>query len=436
MRLVVWHTDRYPTAPGVYLGCFPGMGHEVTWVVSETGERNEILERRKGGVRHFEVRHRHDSRLPPPLGVLVNRWNKLNGFFLKVRLMERLARERPDVLQVRDLVTEGLLALLAARRHGLRFAYQLDHPHFEGRLVDLDLGARGRAFERLALRSWILLRRMVLRGADLVFPISVAMGEILRDREGVDPRRMVVFPVGISRATFERGTAGPLDARVAALRGQPTVCYLGNLEIRRGPGLLFRIFEEVARRLPESRFLLMASLTDAVRERLRGLPVAERIQFIPFVPYDEVPALLRAARVGIYALPVDDRYGVNWSCSPLKVVEYMSVGLPVVASRVRDAEDALGQSGGGVCVEGDPGAFADAVERYLNDPELARRDGARGRAWVETHRLFDVLAREVEAAYRRLLEAEVPAPADSPLLAAGAPAAEPRSTAGGGASAP
>jgi glycosyltransferase involved in cell wall biosynthesis len=419
MRLVIWHTDRFPTAPGVYLGCFPGLGHEITWVVSEAGERNEVLERRDGGVRHFEIRLRPDSRLPRPLGTLINRWNKLSGFFLKARLMERLARERPDVLQVRDLVTEGLLALGAARRHGVRFAYQLDHPHFEGRLVDLELGDRGLAFERLVLRVWIRLRRVILRGADLVFPISVAMGEILRDREGVDPRRMVPFPVGVSRSTFDRGGSCVADPRVTGPADSPTVCYLGNLEIRRDPGLIFRTFEEVARRLPESRFLVVARLTDAVRERLRGLSVAERIQFIPFVPYDEVPALLRAARVGLYAIPVDDRYGVNVSCSPLKVVEYMNVGLPVVSSRVRDAEDALAQSGGGVCVESEPVALAAAVETYLRDPERARCDGARGRAWVETHRLFDVLAREVEAAYRRLLEGGEPAPADSPLLATG-----------------
>ena len=416
MRLVIWHIDRYPTAPGVYLDCFPGMGHEITWVVSTVGERNGILEHREGGVRHFEIRRRQDSVLPRPLGVLVNRWNKLSAFLLKVGLMERLARERPDVLQVRDMVTDGLLALWAARRHGVRFAYQLDHPHFEGRLVDLDLGVRGSAFERLTLRSWIVLRRVVLRGADLVFPISVAMGEILRDREGVDPRRMVPFPVGVSRSTFDRGGSVAVDPRAAGLTDSPTVCYLGNLEIRRDPGLIFRIFEEVARRLPESRFLVVGGLTEAARDRLRGRSVAERIQFVPFVPYDEVPALLRAARVGIYALPVDDRYGVNGSCSPLKVAEYMNVGLPVVASRVRDAEDALGQSGGGVCVENEPDAFADAVEGYLGDPERARRDGARGRAWIETHRLFDVLARDVEAAYLRLLEGGVPAPADSPLL--------------------
>lgn len=423
MKLVIWHTDPYPTAPGVYLECFPGMGHEVTWVVPETGGRNEVVERWVGGVCHFEIRRPPDSLLPRPLGALLNRWNKLIGFFLKVRLMERLARARPDVLQVRDLVTEGLLALWAARRHGVLFAYQLDHPHFEGRLVNLDLGDRGGVFGRLAPHFWILLRRVVLRSADLVFPISVALGEILRDREGVDPRRMVPFPVGVSRPTFDRGGSGVVDPRVAGLTDAPTVCYLGNLELRRDPGLMFRIFEEVGRRLPESRFFVVGSLTGAARERLRGLSVSERIQFVPFVPYDEVPPLLRAARVGIYALPVDDRYGVNWSCSPLKVVEYMSVGLPVVASRVRDAEDALGQSGGGMCVSNDVGSFAGAIEAYLRDPERARRDGARGRAWVESHRLFDVLARDVEAAYRRLIESGVPACADSPLLAPSVPAA-------------
>src|SRR5512137_2128431 len=111
MRLVIWHTDPYPTAPGVYLGCFPARGHQVTWVVSETGERNGVVERIEGPVRHFAVVCRRDVALPRPLGVVANRWNKLVAFAHKAALMERLARERPDVLQVRDLVTEGLLGL-------------------------------------------------------------------------------------------------------------------------------------------------------------------------------------------------------------------------------------------------------------------------------------------------------------------------------------
>jgi glycosyltransferase involved in cell wall biosynthesis len=422
MRLIIWHHDQYPTAPGVYLGCFPGMGHEIAWVVSGVGQRNEVLERCEGAVRHFEIRRRRDSLLPSPFGVLVNRWNKLITFVLKARLMDRLARERPDVLQVRDLVTEGILGLWAARRHGVRFAYQLDHPHFEARLMELDLGERGRPFERLWMRLWTVLRRVVLRGADLVFPISLGMADLLRDREGVDPRRMVVFPVGISRATFEQGGAGEVDARVAALQGQSAVCYLGSLATRRDPGLIFGAIEEVCRRVSESRFLVVGEMSPAIR-RLLPAGVEERLLFVPFVPHDEVPALLRAARVGIFPIALDDPYGVYRTSSPLKVVEYLSAGLPVVASRVRDAEDVLGESGGGVCVENDPVVFAQAIEGYLRDPDRARRAGASGRAWIETHRLFDVLARDVEAAYRRLLEGAAPAPTEHPLPAAAGSAA-------------
>jgi glycosyltransferase involved in cell wall biosynthesis len=413
MRIAIWHTDHYPTAPGVYLGRFPAMRHEVTWVVATQGADRGVFERREGPVRIFEVRRRADSRLPLPLRPLVTRWHKLAGFLLKARLMERLARERPDVLQVRDLVVEGLLGRWAARRHGVRFAYQLDHPHFEGRLVDLGLGAPGGPFERLEQRLWIRLRRIVLRGADLVLPISDALADILRTREGVDPRRMSVFPVGVARADTEWCSGDPVDPRAAALAGAPTVCYLGNLMIRREPGLIFRIFEEVGRRVPESRFLVLAGMPQVVRDSLRGLAVADRVTFVPFVPHAEVPGLLRAASVGIYPIPVDDAYGVNRSCSPLKVFEYMAAGLPVVSSRVSDAEDALARSGGGVSVETEVTAFADAVEAYLRDPERARRDGARGRAWVAAHRTFDRLALEVEAAYRRLLETGLPAaPAD------------------------
>jgi glycosyltransferase involved in cell wall biosynthesis len=325
-----------------------------------------------------------------------------------------VAHERPDFLQVRDHVTEGLLGLWAARRQRVRFAYQLDHPHFEGRLVDLELGDRGHVLERLVLRAWIALRRIVLRGADVVFPISVALARILRDREGVDPRRMVPFPVGVSRATFERSASLPVDPRVAALASEPTVCYAGNMEMRRDPGLIFHVFDELSARVPESRLLLVGRPSEAVRERARNGD--GRVQLVPFVPYEEVPGLLRAGRVGLYSLPVGDRYGVNWSCSPLKVVEYMSLGLPVVASRVLDAEQALEESGGGVCVGAEPREYAEAIAGYLRDPERASRDGARGRAWVESHRLFDVLAVQVEAAYRRVLAGEPPAPPDSELL--------------------
>jgi glycosyltransferase involved in cell wall biosynthesis len=403
MRLTIWHFDAYPTAPGVYLDCFPRLGHDITWVVSTVGPRTCVLEYLRGGVRHFEVQRRRDSSWPAPLGTLANRWHKLRAFLLKARLMRRLAAERPDVLQTRDLITEALLGLACARLHGVRFAFQMDHPHPEGRLLELDCAGLGRPLERLVQRWWMGLRRFVLRRADVVFPLTEALAERLRDHEGVDPRRLVPFPVGVSRDTLAHGAEATVDARAAATAGHATVCYLGNLHARRDPGLLFRVLAEIAQRRPECRFLVVSRPTPEAERLMREFPAADRLVFTGYVPHAEVPALLRAARVGIFPLAIDDPYGVYRTSSPLKVMEYLSAGLPVVSSRVRDAEKVLGESGGGVCVENDAGVFADAVVAYLEDPERARRDGARGRAYIETHRLFDVLALEVEAAYRRLL---------------------------------
>src|SRR4029450_10969006 len=126
MRLVIWHTDPYPTAPGVYLGAFPAMGHRITWVVSSEGERHQIVIRKENGVRVIDIQRPRDSRLPKPWGALVNRWNKLGRLFVEVAWRRRLAAEHPDVLQVRELITEGTIGLFWAKRYRVPYAFQWD----------------------------------------------------------------------------------------------------------------------------------------------------------------------------------------------------------------------------------------------------------------------------------------------------------------------
>ena len=91
-----------------------------------------------------------------------------------------------------------------------------------------------------------------------------------------------------------------------------------------------------------------------------------------------------------------------------KVLDGMSVGLPVVATRLgvegTDVED-----GHEVLLGETPAEFADAVIRLMDSPELAARIGRAGRA-----RLRDLMSSEnVGAAWRAVLDRVVP-PAQSP----------------------
>jgi glycosyltransferase involved in cell wall biosynthesis len=406
LDLVLWHVDRFPTAPGVYLGCLRRRGHRITWVTSQESDGYRVVEREEEGARFIEIHRVRDSGPGGPLGMLANRWRKLRGLFLKVGVMRRLAAERPDVLQVRDMMTEGMLAAHYGRRFGVPFAFYFDYPHEESslRLMD-EVGQRG-PLRRAVLRWWIRRRENLLRRAQLLFVVSVTQEERVRTRLGVRPERIVRFPVGVSVEVFGLAAAEPPGPGSTA--AAPTVCYLGNLTANRDPAFLFRIFEEVRRRLPEARFLLIGESNPEVQRLVLSFSAPAAVEVTGAVPHAEVPGCLRTAHVGVFPLPLDDPHGIFLTSSPLKVVEYLAAGLPVVSSRVPDAVALLSASGGGVCVENDPAAFAEAIAAYLRDPALTREHGARGREYVRRHRSFDVLADRVEQAYLNLRERGVP----------------------------
>jgi glycosyltransferase involved in cell wall biosynthesis len=406
LDLVLWHVDRFPTAPGVYLGCLRRRGHRITWVTYKDSDGYRVVEREEEGARFIEIHRLRDAALPALLRLPVNRWRKLRGFFLKVGVMRRLAAERPDALQVRDTMTEGMLAAHYARRYGVPFVYYFDYPHPESSLHVMDEAKQRGPLRRATLRWWVRRRESLLRRAQLVFVVSHTQAERVVARLGVAPERVVLFPVGVSAEEFALGDAPP----AAAAPGPPTVCYLGNLSANRDPEFLFRVFAEVRRRVPEARLLLVGELTPEVERLVRDSAAPEAIVATGAVPHAAVPGLLRGARVGVFPLRLEDPHGIFLTSSPLKVVEYMAAGLPVVSSRVPDAVAALGESGGGVCVDNEPAAFADALAAYLRDAALARDHGARGREWVCRHRTFDVLADRVAAAYLSLRGRGVPDP--------------------------
>jgi glycosyltransferase involved in cell wall biosynthesis len=405
MKLTFWHYDRYPTAPGVYLGVFPQRGHKIIWVEGTTAERGGLKRWQEDGVERWIVARRRDATGRRPWVVIRNRVFKLRGFLRKVRLLWQLASEQPDVLQVRELVTEGLVAWVAARRFGVRFAFYFDYPHYEARLHEWDRLGRSALLGRWTARWWMFWRDFLLRRADLVLPISEAMRDRLHDRLGLRPERMQVFPVGVDRELWEEvGRVAPLDLDGLDL-DRPVVGYMGNLAAIRDPAFLLDVVEEVLGARKDAQFLLIASVPEPVRLRLAASPYSGRVLEAGFRPRLEALRLLRHADVGLFPLPTKDPYGVFYTSSPLKVVEYLSAGVPVVSSRNGDAEQLLAASSGGVVVDNEVSAFAGAVLSLLDDPERARTMGQRGRDHVGAHRTFDALALPIEAAYERLIGA-------------------------------
>ena len=77
---------------------------------------------------------------------------------------------------------------------------------------------------------------------------------------------------------------------------------------------------------------------------------------------------------------------------PFNVMEAMHMGLPIVASRVKGNTDLITDEKNGLLVPyGDSHAFAQAVRRLIDSPELCRRLGAQARADSEKYAIERIL---------------------------------------------
>ncbi|QOL49564.1 glycosyltransferase [Massilia litorea] len=317
-------------------------------------------------------------------------------------------RARPDCIQVRDKVASALLALLAARLLRIPFVYWMSFPIVEGFEARRDALARqGRwpAWLAHALRAFLSRRvvyRLVLPRADHVFVQSEAMRDWLAGL-GIAPERMTPVPMGVDAALFDRRTIAPShDPRLA---GRRVVLYLGRVARSRRSDFLLDVVLRLREQIPEV-LLVIAGEAPSVDEMVwmrnaiaaRGL--GHHVLLTGWLPQAAALGYAVRAEVGLSPIPRGRLHDVS---SPTRLVEYLALGIPGVANDIPDQQRSIEESGAGMCVPMEAGAFADATLRLLRDPGLAAHCAERGPPWVRKNRTYDILAREVALSYRRML---------------------------------
>jgi len=147
--------------------------------------------------------------------------------------------------------------------------------------------------------------------------------------------------------------------------------YAGNASIWQGLDFLVEAFKRIRLGHPEFRLALLTNKPDKV-------PKLEGLESIGPFPYDQVPSFLADCDVLVIPRPQNR---VNYLSFPSKLVEYMAMGKPVVASRTSDVDRVITDGVDGLIYEpGDMDGLVAALLR-LRDAKLRERIG---RAAVET----------------------------------------------------
>lgn len=220
---------------------------------------------------------------------------------------------------------------------------------------------------------------------------------------GVPPERVQYLPNALSprRSAAWRDADGTArDAAVLrerlGLAGPTALLYTRFVEC--APERVAPLVAGIRARVPGARLLLVGGGTAAEEGRMtRALgPLADAVTRAGVVPFDLLPAYLRAADVAV--VPFADTLVNRAKCS-VKTLDLLAVGQAVVATAVGENEQAIRHNETGLVVPpDDDDALADAVAALLTDPARARALGAaaRARAWreqtwaVQTPALLDI----------------------------------------------
>lgn len=292
-------------------------------------------------------------------------------------LTRRLQDWRPDAVLERYSLSSG---------PGVRVAHLLEVPFvLEVNAPLVDEAARFRGLTNVD--DWRAREQHLLRASDRVIAVSSGVRDHVLT-SGLPRERVVVIHNGVDVTLFAAGRGNTIRRRYG-LRGKPVLGFAGSLKPWHG-------VESLVRALPglsETVHLLLVGdgpQRDAVEALARALNVTPRLRMAGAVPHERMPDYLAAMDVAVAPYEAQP----DFYFSPLKVIEYMAAGLPVVASDQGDLPEIIGDAGI-LVAPGDEHALGNALSRLLGDERHRTELGARARRRARAMS-WDAVAKVIE----------------------------------------
>jgi glycosyltransferase involved in cell wall biosynthesis len=251
-----------------------------------------------------------------------------------------------------------------------------------------------------------VLRRGELRLISAGDVIACVSDEVATTVKRALPRRtddVVVIGSGIDAAHFRRHDDE--RARIRAAVGLDDDAFVigwhGSFRRFHGLDVLVAAFARVLRSEPRARLLLVGHGVHRARilEQADALGVRDQVKSPGEVPYAEIPSYLSAMDVGLVLADPHD----SFHYSPLKLYEYQSSELPVIASRAGELKQLIDGQQALLVDAGDVDQLEAAIIRLARQRDLGRALASASRKVVEQHTWDSKLSDLVEALRARKL---------------------------------
>ena len=314
-------------------------------------------------VRRLPVQH---NRGQGPLGYIKE---YLSFFFRAAFTLTRLYLTRKyPIIQVHNLPDFLVFVTLIPKLLGAKVVLDMHDitPELFQSLYGISDGSK-------TFRLLTFVEQLSLFYADLVITVNKNIRDLFLTRNQIAHKLEVVMNAPDPRYFNENGSA------TNGIKGAFKLFLHGQILRRYNFESALEGFDLARREIPELELDIYGDgerqYIDELQEFVLARGIREDVRFHNRVPVERVPDLIRKADLGL--VPCEKDVFVDKVMLPVRLLEYVTMGLPAVVSRVGTVESYFGESEVAYYPYDDPRALArQIVELYRNPKrrtEMARR---------------------------------------------------------------
>ena len=360
------------------------MGHRVTVISLSIDENESVMHTGDVEVRRIHARPRLEKKR------FFWRWSGLwPGFsWAACRYLKKLHQENPiDLIEVAE--NRADLFFLSFYSQRPKWVTRL---HTAWIFVDQD----GNGLPNFKKRMMYWMEKQTIRNADAITSPSQAMVDRTKQWVCLKHKKTWVVPNPVDSHRFVPNSES---------KKSKEIFFVGRLEKRKGIGLFVEIVPRVLRKFPEASFRFIGKSSEKWNGTLwkelilnSVLPLQQKQ--IHFEQLRREELLPRYQNASLCVMPS------IWENFPYAVLEAMSCGLPVVASRIGGHPELIQDGFNAVLFPpGDAELLSKAIIELLQNPEKMERMGRNARQVVEENFSVEHVAPRMLEVYREILAA-------------------------------
>jgi 1,2-diacylglycerol 3-alpha-glucosyltransferase len=249
-------------------------------------------------------------------------------------------------------------------------------------------------FVKGAIDNWLM--DYMQKCQHIVVPTE-SMRQLLESEYGLFAD-VTVIPTGIDLEPFKKAD-GEIIRERHNWQNEKILISLGRLAPEKNFGMVVKAAALAMAKHPDLRLVLVGDGPDRsdLEDLAQELGIRERVEFVGKVPFDEIPAYLKAADLFGFA-SVSETQG-------LASLEALAAGLPVVAVDATGTRDVVEDGVVGLLTKNSSAALGQGLCRVLEDDEMAVRFRSRAR---EAAASFDIIlqAEKLVEVYNKAVESK------------------------------